>query len=232
MLDRVTQVLVETIDTLDVLNEKIAHVDKHESDMTWEVYEVANQELNNDIVVAMEYLEGQFAFLDEQLENLNQAESDMTTEAYDLAWDMCDNAYAILLDYQTELVGKQADYSMKLLQGYSEQLEGLGFESNEENAMRNAVKQLKDMIWKAIKKGAAYAWDNKEKWHQIIMEKGYEIQDDLLAEKSKAEAAVERASIETVKNNVQDIQNKHRNGEALSMYEKYYFQAAKEKLGI
>lgn len=75
--------------------------------------------------------------------------------------------------------------------------------------MRNAVKELKTIIWDDIKKGATYAWVNKEKWYQIMMEKGYEIQDKLLKEKSKAEATVEKDSIEKVKGNVNHILNKH-----------------------
>lgn len=71
-------------------------------------------------MLTLEFLDKQFTILDEQLDEFNQGESDMTTEAYDLAWDICDDAYAILMDYQTKLVGKQADYSQKLLQVFGQ----------------------------------------------------------------------------------------------------------------
>lgn len=161
--------------------------------------------------------------LDEQIAYLEQNESNMTWESYD-------KSYTELLDYQTELVQRQAEYSSELLEGYSDQLKESTTKTNKESKVKSTTRVITNTIGSGIKKGAIYAWNNKEKWHRSLMDKGQEQKDKLLAEKDKAIVAVERHSTEQVKENARKILAKKQNEEVLSTYERFYLQAAKKKI--
>ncbi|MBT2571790.1 hypothetical protein [Planococcus sp. ISL-110] len=178
------------------------------------------EKLQNSIDEIIEKMD----LLDEQIDHLEQNESNMTWEAYD-------EKYTELLDYQTNLVQQQAEYTQELLGAYSGQLKESASKTNEESKVRSAARIIKKTAWRGVKKGANYVWDNKEKWYHSLMEKGQESQDRVRAIKDKAEAAVDRHSLEELESNVQKILNKKRNEEVISVYENFYFRAAKEKRG-
>lgn len=186
--------------------------------------------VSNKIPNSIDGITKSLELLDEQFAYLEQNESNMTWESYD-------KAYTELLVYQTELVQRQAEYSSGLLEGYSDQLKELTTEINEESKVKSPARVITNTIGSGIKKGAIYAWNNKEKWHSSLMEKGQEQKnkllaekDKFLAEKDKAIVAVERHSTEQVKNNAKKILNKKQNEEVISTYERFYLQAAKEKI--
>ena len=77
--------------------------------------------------------------LDEQIDHLEQNESNMTWEAYD-------EKYTELLDYQTNLVQQQAEYTQELLGAYSDQLKESTSKTNGESKVKSAARIIKKQL--------------------------------------------------------------------------------------
>jgi len=136
----------------------------------------------------------------------------------------------VLIDCQTYLVEKQAEFSSDILQGYSKQLERFELESDEGSILLNVAQNLGSILWDGVKKSATYIWENKGELHDQMMEKGAEVQDGIRRGKSKMESLVDRQSVEEVKRNVEKIYQKHQNGETISIEDEFYLRAAKRKV--
>lgn len=167
----------------------------------------------DEIIKALELVE-------EEISVLEKNEKNMTWESYD-------EEYTKLLDYQTELVQKQMVYTSESLSNQVNELEAV---TKRRRGLRKTDTFIKRKAWSGIKKGATYAWENKGRLADNLMENAEKQKSEFLKNKSKAEKAVERDSLELVERKIKEILSKKRNDEVISTYEEFYIRAAKKKM--
>lgn len=214
MVIKILEKIKTIVQPIELLEEKINKLKDHKEKMAWDDYEKAHQEVLEEMDTGLELLDEAIVYLEENEANLD--------------WDTFDGVYDVLLESQTYLVGKKAEYSRDLLKSYSEQLEEL--EQDEGNIVWNVTENIGRLLWSSIKKGTNYLWENKGELYDKLIEKGGEEQDKIRRRKSSMESLVDRQSVEEVKRNLQTIYQKHQSGETISIEDEFYVQAAKKKI--
>lgn len=216
MESKILENIKEIIHPIELLEGKMIELKDLKKKMAWDDYEKAHVEVLDGIESGLELLNETIEYLNENADNLT--------------WDTFDKLYEVLIDCQTYLVEKQAEFSSDILQGYSKQLERFELESDEGNILLNVAQNLGSILWDGVKKSATYIWENKGELHDQMMEKGAEVQDGIRRGKSKMESLVDRQSVEEVTRNVEKIYQKHQSGETISIEDEFYLRAAKRKI--
>ncbi|MFB9861001.1 hypothetical protein ACFFLE_07760, partial [Salinicoccus siamensis] len=109
----------------------------------------------------------------------------MTPDVYDIISETYDKAYTSILNVQSKLIEIQSECSIKLSEGYAEQLEEVEseVEANEGVTVGKLAKGLRDATWNGVKKGISAAWNNRDKAKQFIYEEGQKSQDKIILQK-------------------------------------------------
>lgn len=84
--------------------------------------------------------------------------------------------------------------------------------------------------WSGVKKGTKYAWDHKEEWFEKGLEKQEQRKKNMYKKRDDAYRRVQNEDKDTLLRNSQRIKEDFKNGKTLSVDDKFYIKAAKEKL--